>query len=63
MLDVKYGDIELGIFSGGAFLSREGIPHIMYHGQGADANLVAYSTDEDLKAWKNLKGILFLKHL
>lgn len=61
MLDVKYGDIELGIFSGGAFLSREGIPHIMYHGQGADANLVAYSTDEDLKAWKKFEGNPVLK--
>ncbi len=56
MLDVKEGDIEKGIFSGGAFLSKEGVPHIMYHGYGADANLVAYSTDEDLRVWKKFEG-------
>ncbi|MEM7369682.1 MAG: glycoside hydrolase family 32 protein [Bacteroidota bacterium] len=56
MLDVKDGDIEKGIFSGGAFLSREGIPHIMYHGQGSATNLVAYSTDADLREWKKFEG-------
>jgi len=56
MLDVKEGDIERGIFSGGAFLSREGIPHIMYHGEGSATNLVAYSTDEDLRVWKKFEG-------
>ncbi|HRP33628.1 MAG TPA: hypothetical protein PKV73_17150, partial [Agriterribacter sp.] len=49
MLDIKDGDLEKGIFSGGAFLSKEGVPHIMYHGQGASANMVAYATDDDLK--------------
>jgi len=61
MLDVKEGDIEKGIFSGGAFLSREGIPHIMYHGQGSSTNLVAYSTDEDLRVWKKFEGNPVLK--
>lgn len=61
MLDVKPGDIEKGIFSGGAFLSREGIPHIMYHGEGAAANLVAYSTDDDLRVWKKFDGNPVLK--
>lgn len=56
MLNVKEGDIEKGIFSGGAFLSKEGIPHIMYHGEGSSANLVAYSTDADLKTWKKFEG-------
>lgn len=56
MLDVKEEDIEKGIFSGGAFLSREGIPHIMYHGQGSSTNLVAYSTDEDLVVWNKFEG-------
>lgn len=61
MLDVKEGDIEEGIFSGGAFLSREGVPHIMYHGQGSSTNLVAYSTDEDLKVWTKFEGNPVLK--
>ena len=61
MLNVKDGDMEEGIFSGGAFLSKEGIPHIMYHGQGASANLVAYSTDDDLRTWKKFEGNPVLK--
>lgn len=61
MLNVKEGDIEKGIFSGGAFLSKEGIPHIMYHGEGASANLVAYSTDDDLRTWKKFDGNPVLK--
>ena len=61
MLNVKDGDMEQGIFSGGAFLSKEGIPHIMYHGQGASANMVAYATDDDLKVWKKFEGNPVLK--
>lgn len=61
MLNVKPGDIEKGIFSGGAFLSRDGIPHIMYHGEGSAANLVAYSTDDDLRNWKKFDGNPVLK--
>lgn len=54
MLDVKDGDVEEGIFSGNAFISKEGIPHIAYYGLGAAANLVAYATDDDLKVWRTL---------
>lgn len=61
MLNVQEGDIEKGIFSGGAFLSKEGVPHIMYHGQGSSANLVAYSKDEDLRIWKKFEGNPVLK--
>lgn len=61
MLDIKDGDIEKGIFSGGAFLSKEGIPHIMYHGEGSSTNLVAFSTDKDLKVWQKFKGNPVLK--
>ncbi len=56
MLDVKPGDIERGIFSGGAFLSREGIPHIIYHGEGSGTNLIAYSKDRDLRNWVKFEG-------
>lgn len=61
MLNVQPGDMEEGIFSGGAFLSREGVPHIMYHGQGAAANLVAWSKDPDLKVWQKFDGNPVLK--
>ena len=61
MLDVKEGDIEIGIYSGGAFLSKEGIPHIIYHGQGAHVNMLAYSTDDDLKVWNKFDGNPVLK--
>jgi beta-fructofuranosidase len=61
MLNVQDGDIEKGIFSGGAFLSKDSVPHIMYHGEGASANLVAYSTDPDLKVWKKFDGNPVLK--
>ncbi|MFT7032303.1 MAG: beta-fructofuranosidase [Cyclobacteriaceae bacterium] len=61
MLNIKEGDIEKGIFSGGAFLSKEGVPHIMYHGQGSSTNLVAYATDDELKTWKKFEGNPVLK--
>lgn len=54
MLDVKEGDLESDIFSGGAFVSKEGIPHLIYHGWGAGTNLLAYATDDDLKRWKKM---------
>lgn len=61
MLNVKEGDLEKGIFSGGAFLSKDGIPHIMYHGEGAAANMVAFSKDPDLKIWQKFDGNPVLK--
>jgi len=61
MLNVKEGDIERGIFSGGAFLSKEGVPHIMYHGEGSSSNLVAWSKDPDLKVWTKFDGNPVLK--
>jgi sucrose-6-phosphate hydrolase SacC (GH32 family) len=54
MLDVSDGDLEKGIFSGGAFLSKEGVPHLIYYGLGAAANLIARAADDDLKVWKKL---------
>ena len=63
MLDVKDGDREEGIYSGGAFLSKEGVPHIIYYGVGAAANLIAYSTDDDLKVWKKFDGNPVLQDL
>jgi beta-fructofuranosidase len=54
MLTFTEGDREKGIFSGGAFLSKEGAPHLIYHGFGAAANLLACAMDDELKAWKKL---------
>lgn len=56
MLSVNEGDREKGIYSGGAFLSREGVPHLIYYGLGAAANLIAYAADDDLKVWKKVEG-------
>ncbi|MDR1682103.1 MAG: glycoside hydrolase family 32 protein [Candidatus Symbiothrix sp.] len=58
MLDVKTGDIENGIFSGGTFISRQGIPYIMYHGEGSATNLIAHSTDRDLENWIDKTPVL-----
>ena len=56
MIDVKEGDIEQSAISGGAFLSREGVPHIIYHGLGTAGNMLASSTDDDLKVWNKYEG-------
>lgn len=55
MLDVAGGSDE-AIFSGGAFLSKEGVPHLIYHEWGSATNLIAYATDEDLRVWKQFPG-------
>lgn len=54
MLNFAEGDREKGIFSGGAFISKEGVPHLIYHGFGTGANLLACAADDDLKLWKKL---------
>ncbi|WP_129775600.1 glycoside hydrolase family 32 protein [Peristeroidobacter soli] len=54
MLNFTEGDREKGIFSGGAFLSKEGTPHLIYHGFGTGANLLACAADDDLKLWTKL---------
>ena len=55
MLDVKEGDAQEGIFSGGAFLTKEGEPRVVFYGLGAAANFMAYPTDDDLKVWKKVR--------
>lgn len=56
MLDVQAGDPETGIFSGGAFVSKEGVPHVIYYGLDAGANFIAFATDAELKKWRKLTG-------
>ncbi|CAG5018460.1 Sucrose-6-phosphate hydrolase [Dyadobacter sp. CECT 9275] len=54
MLTVEEKDPETGIFSGGAFLSREGVPHIVYHGTEA-GNCIAKAADDDLIRWEKFE--------
>ncbi len=49
-LDVAAADPDRGIFSGNAFLNRDGVPTIMYHGVGL-GNCIATSTDDELVHW------------
>ena len=47
------GDPDKGIFSGNAFISKEGIPTLAYY--GIDAGIcLAESTDDDLNTWTKL---------
>ncbi|MDF1514843.1 MAG: glycoside hydrolase family 32 protein [Anaerolineae bacterium] len=48
-------DPDAGIFSGNAFVSREGVPTLAYFGIGAGICL-AQSTDDDLSTWTKLEG-------
>lgn len=52
-LDVAPGDPDRGIFSGNAFLDREGVPTIMYHGVNV-GNCIAQSRDDLLEHWAKL---------
>ena len=49
-LDVAVGDPDRSIFSGNAFLDRDGTPTICYHGVGI-GNSLARSTDPLLESW------------
>jgi len=47
------GDPEKGIFSGNAFISKEGVPTLAYY--GIDAGIcLAQSADDDLEIWTKL---------
>lgn len=39
------------MFSGTAFLTKEGRPAIIYHGQGSRFNQIAFAVDDDLDTW------------
>ena len=45
------GDPEHDIFSGNAFLAKDGNVVLAYHGLGTDGNCVAYSSDKELNEW------------
>ncbi|MCU0519494.1 MAG: glycoside hydrolase family 32 protein [Anaerolineae bacterium] len=51
-LSLEPGGVDEGIFSGGAFLDKAGVPTISYWGLGANAGIcLATSTDPDLAVW------------
>ncbi len=50
------GDPDTGIFSGNAFLAKDGNVVIAYHGLGTGGNCVAYSSDKELNIWEKSKA-------
>ena len=40
-----------GMFSGTGFLTKEGKPAIIYHGQGSGRNQLAFALDDNLEEW------------
>jgi sucrose-6-phosphate hydrolase SacC (GH32 family) len=40
-----------GMFSGTGFITKEGKPAIIYHGQGSGRNQVAFALDDNLEQW------------
>ncbi len=41
-----------GMFSGTGFLTKEGMPAVIYHGQASDRNWIALAKDRDLSGWE-----------
>ena len=51
-LALEPGGVDTGIFSGGAFVDKDGIPTITYWGLGEEAGIcLATSTDDELDHW------------
>ncbi len=47
-----------GMFSGTGFLTREGKPAIIYHGQGSNRNQIAFALDDRLEKWTRPEPII-----
>ncbi len=41
-----------GMFSGTGFLTKEGVPAVIYHGQGSGRNQIAFAKDRHLSEWE-----------
>lgn len=41
-----------GMFSGTGFVTREGTPAVIYHGQGSGRNQIVFARDRQLSAWE-----------
>jgi hypothetical protein len=50
-LDVAADDPDRGIFSGNAFVDKDGVPTILYHGVNV-GNCIARAEDDRLVRWK-----------
>lgn len=50
------GDTDKGIFSGNAFLAKDGKVVIAYHGLGTGGNCIAFSSDKELNNWEKSKA-------
>ena len=51
-LALEPGGVDIGIFSGGAFVDQNGVPTITYWGLGPEAGIcTATSTDDNLEVW------------
>lgn len=54
-LALEAGGIDTGIFSGGAFIDKHGVPTITYWGLGENAGIcLATSTDDELDQWTKI---------
>jgi beta-fructofuranosidase len=62
MLTAEVDNVDSSIYSGGAFVSKDGVPHLIYFDPAPAANLMAYATDDDLKVWKKFSGNPVLKN-
>jgi beta-fructofuranosidase len=47
-----------GMFSGTGFITKEGKPAIIYHGQGSDRNQIAFALDDNLEQWTKPVAIM-----
>lgn len=54
MLPLHEHDPEKGIFSGGAFIAKDGVPHVVYHGVDA-GNCIAKAADDRLEHWEKFQ--------
>lgn len=50
------GDPEKGIYSGNAFVGKDGNVVISYFGVGSEGNCVAFSSDQELNVWQKSKN-------
>lgn len=47
-----------GMFSGTGFFTKDGIPAIVYHGEGSGRNWIQFSENEELSAWSEPLAIV-----
>jgi sucrose-6-phosphate hydrolase SacC (GH32 family) len=47
-----------GMFSGTGFITKDGRPAIIYHGQGSDRNQLAFALDDQLEQWTKPVAII-----